>query len=673
MLLLCALIVGSGTMWAEDVTYTFSDKSWKASLANWTSGKDGNGFTANQGLQVTTGTTGANGTSPISFNNVSKVVVRYCTNASKGVGTIKVQVGTGSEKSFSVTKPSGSGTTLKDATFNYTTPETGNVKVTVNCTENSIYIYSVTITNSSSFSVTYDGNGNTDGTVPTDGTAYSSGDEVTVLDNTGSLVKTGYNFGGWNTQSDGQGSNYTAGSKFSITANTTLYAKWTPIPYTVTLGDDGSTLTEISGGAGVTLPSRSNIGDYTFAGWSTTNATTETMDEPEINAAGTYHPTADITLYPVYIRTEGGGAEILAETMSYPSTNWNISSENTYDQGDYTVFGWQGYVESTNTFDLSTLSKVIVTARTYGGKDNEYFRVGTATALWKEGDATSGSTMTEYTLSNGASLTGIAKIRVTSTSGDINDEPPTGVGIQKVEIYISGKTYYTSLPRVSLSETTDNSEMLTALNGKTCTVTLDRTLTAGIWNTFASPVAITNLSIFGTDAKVRQLKESSVSDNVLTITFEDAASIEAGKPYLVKPKYENVVNPTLEDVTITAAAPVSVTTDYVDFVPTLGKTAVTGDVKDILILNTSGTLVHPSEVGNMKGFRGYFLMHDAPAGARAFVINFGEGESTGIQPIRMENGTAPAEGTYDLSGRRIQGQPTQKGVYIQNGKKVVIK
>ena len=102
---------------------------------------------------------------------------------------------------------------------------------------------------------------------------------------------------------------------------------------------------------------------------------------------------------------------------------------------------------------------------------------------------------------------------------------------------------------------------------------------------------------------------------------------------------------------------------YVNFVPTLGKTAVDGNVKDILMLNTSGTLVHPTATGDMKGFRGYFKMHDAPAGAREFIMNFGEGETTGIQPIRMENGTTPAEGTYDLSGRRIQGQPTQKGAY----------
>ena len=73
------------------------------------------------------------------------------------------------------------------------------------------------------------------------------------------------------------------------------------IPYTVTLGDDNSSLTEESPNAGVTLPSRSAIGDYTFAGWSETNVTEETTTAPAaIIPAGTYHPTADVTLYPVY-------------------------------------------------------------------------------------------------------------------------------------------------------------------------------------------------------------------------------------------------------------------------------------------------------------------------------------------------------------------------------------
>ena len=208
---------------------------------------------------------------------------------------------------------------------------------------------------------------------------------------------------------------------------------------------------------------------------------------------------------------------------------------------------------------------------------------------------------------------------------------------------------------------------------------LNRALTANVWNTFASPFAIAAGDLtkyFGAGAKVRQLNTTSVNGTVLTLNFTDATSIVAGKPYLVKPAANvdfSANGKEFAGVNLNDATATPTPTTYVDFVPTLGKTEVTGDVKDILILNTSGTLVHPTAVGNMKGFRGYFVMHEAASLARAFVINFGDGETTGIQPIRMENGTTPAEGTYDLSGRRIQGQPTQKGVYIQNGKKVVVK
>ena len=82
---------------------------------------------------------------------------------------------------------------------------------------------------SSTYSVTYDGNTNTGGSVPTDGNAYNSGDSVTVLGNTGTLVRTGYSFNGWNTASDGSGTSYVGGNTFNITANTTLYAQWLPL------------------------------------------------------------------------------------------------------------------------------------------------------------------------------------------------------------------------------------------------------------------------------------------------------------------------------------------------------------------------------------------------------------------------------------------------------------
>ena len=76
------------------------------------------------------------------------------------------------------------------------------------------------------YSVTYDGNESTGGSVPTDENTYEEDEEVTVLGNTGNLVKTGYVFVSWNTAADGSGTDYAPAATFSITSNTTLYAQW---------------------------------------------------------------------------------------------------------------------------------------------------------------------------------------------------------------------------------------------------------------------------------------------------------------------------------------------------------------------------------------------------------------------------------------------------------------
>jgi hypothetical protein len=78
--------------------------------------------------------------------------------------------------------------------------------------------------------VTYDGNGNTGGTAPVDGSSpYNASSSVTILGNTGTLVQSGSAFDGWNTQSDGSGTAYQPGDIFIINANTILYAVWLPL------------------------------------------------------------------------------------------------------------------------------------------------------------------------------------------------------------------------------------------------------------------------------------------------------------------------------------------------------------------------------------------------------------------------------------------------------------
>ena len=79
------------------------------------------------------------------------------------------------------------------------------------------------------YSLTYDGNGNTAGSPPSDPSSpYYSGTSATVLANSGNLIDTGYTFGGWNTAANGSGTAYAAGATFTMSANTVLYAVWTP-------------------------------------------------------------------------------------------------------------------------------------------------------------------------------------------------------------------------------------------------------------------------------------------------------------------------------------------------------------------------------------------------------------------------------------------------------------
>ena len=120
------------------------------------------------------------------------------------------------------------------------------------------------------FKVTYGGNGNTGGSVPTDSNLYKNGATVTVLSN-GSLVRTGYTFDGWNTLANGSGTPRAAGSTFSISVNTTLYARWlaniTTAAITVTAPTTGATPNTTAGGTGnFTIGSVSwSPGDATFA------------------------------------------------------------------------------------------------------------------------------------------------------------------------------------------------------------------------------------------------------------------------------------------------------------------------------------------------------------------------------------------------------------------------
>ena len=151
---------------ADEVTktYQFTSKNWEAvdetgAVVNWISGEDGAGFFKDentlyvQGVQVTGSKSGANATSPITFKGISKIEFVYNTNETSGKGNISVQIGenTSIKKDVNYSKdetPAGKKGFNAEytATFEYGTPQDGEVYFAVAVTVNSIYIKSISIT-----------------------------------------------------------------------------------------------------------------------------------------------------------------------------------------------------------------------------------------------------------------------------------------------------------------------------------------------------------------------------------------------------------------------------------------------------------------------------------------------------------------------------------------------
>lgn len=85
----------------------------------------------------------------------------------------------------------------------------------------------------STFSIVYNNGTNTSGSAPVDNLSpYISGSTVTILGYS-NLIKTGYTFVGWNTQSNGSGTQYSISDSFQITTNVSLYPRWTLTRYSV--------------------------------------------------------------------------------------------------------------------------------------------------------------------------------------------------------------------------------------------------------------------------------------------------------------------------------------------------------------------------------------------------------------------------------------------------------
>lgn len=195
-------------------------------------------------------------------------------------------------------------------------------------------------------------------------------------------------------------------------------------------------------------------------------------------------------------------------------------------------------------------------------------------------------------------------------------------------------------------------------------VSVLKSMTAGVWNTFVVPF---NMAI----PSGWTVKEPTAFDGS-TLFFGDASSIEAGKPYIVKPESAvtsfsatgMTLKKDLSPTTVGTGSTVTMTGTYskIDAIDYSTQDSYVIGLKDGV-----SSLYKVNSTVSLKPFRAYFII---PGVSSARIAIGFDDETTGIK--NLTPAFSEGEGAvYNLQGRRVA-QPT-KGLYIVNDKKVMVK
>ena len=203
-------------------------------------------------------------------------------------------------------------------------------------------------------------------------------------------------------------------------------------------------------------------------------------------------------------------------------------------------------------------------------------------------------------------------------------------------------------------------------------VQLERTLSPEYWNTFCVPFTISADVIkekFGEGTQVCTF--GSMEGTVMN--FAHSTSIEAGKPYIVKPTKE-VVDPTFTGVNIEAVAAKQVGANgyFMQGIYSV-KTDLTTDGTN-LFLGDGNKFYKPlgTTTAKMKGMRAYFIV---PSGTNFAALRANiDGATTAIDEFATVVEQPTDNRIYNLQGQFVGTNfEGLHGVYVQNGKKVLVK
>lgn len=208
-------------------------------------------------------------------------------------------------------------------------------------------------------------------------------------------------------------------------------------------------------------------------------------------------------------------------------------------------------------------------------------------------------------------------------------------------------------------------------------VTLTRTFYHdNAWNTLCLPfdVDANKVATAFAGAEIREIDPNKCTAN--TIQFVPATEIKAGVPYIIKWN-ENVAEAkpfekTFEGVTLVAEPkPVKVNND-ITFTGFYKMTAANDLGGTSVAAIGAGSKLFTVGEGKMKGFRAAFVLSSNVQASKYKVVI--DGTATGLEDLVIDSAKANGR-VYNLNGQYVGNSLNglQPGLYIQNGKKIVVK
>jgi hypothetical protein len=292
-----------------------------------------------------------------------------------------------------------------------------------------------------------------------------------------------------------------------------------------------------------------------------------------------------------------------------------------------------------------------------------------------------------------------------------SDILPDGEVYLKYHSATNTDTYYLSeedvpekVAQLIFHDSEDNRELIEQYKGRTIgeVVLEGHTFFKNhMWNTLCLPFDVIGENIDLTPLKDAEIWELDIAQKddyvqqtgfdseteVLTLNFKPARNIEPGKPYVFEWRttaYSYIDDPTFENVTVKSSeeGEMMITSNdgTVQFIGTYAPVMLIGNTTANLYMGPEDKLVYPTSNDYVNSFYAYILV-DLGNGlglpgektVRKIVMNITDEEEIVTRVIEVVMPTPVEDGAwYDLKGHRFTTKPSEPGIYIMNGRKILI-